>query len=235
MDLRLAGVFVKRVCVLGSPVPGEGPGNTTTPTFCDTEPTALLVVVVAGAFLLLLAILVLLTILVVRRRPVPVAAPMSYAVAPVVEPTSLHVPPAPTVVAAPPAPVTDGRARGRNWRDVYGRLLDFVDKAMADVGRTMPEERSMPVSPPRFENEQSGTLGAELTVLGSAHVHAAHAAWSHALFQFYLLARDVNEAHAKNLAESQYRHEVLELRRTRSSVYELADALRRQATQELRA
>jgi hypothetical protein len=106
---------------------------------------------------------------------------------------------------------------------------------MADVGRTMPEERSMPVSPPRFENEQNGTLAAELTVLGSAHVHAAHAAWSHALFQFYLLARDVAEAHAKNLAESQYRHEVLELRRTRSAVFELADALRRQATQELRA
>lgn len=114
-------------------------------------------------------------------------------------------------------------------------MLDLVDNAMANVGRTMPDDRSMPVSPPRFENEQSGTIAAELTVLGSAHVHAAHAAWSHALFQFYLLARDVAEAHAKNLAESQYRHEVIELRRTRAMVFELADTLRRQATQELRA
>ena len=229
MDLRLAGVFVKRVCIMGSPVPGDGPGNTTTPTICDTEPTALLVILVAGAFLLLLALFALIAILALRRRPtvqyvqVPAAAPIGASVAP------------PSIVSAAPVAVTDGRGRARNWRDVYGRLLEFVDKAMADVGRTMPDERAMPVSPPRFENEQSGTLAAELSVLGSTHVHAAHASWSHALFQFYLLARDVAEANAKNLAEGQYRHEVVELRRTRASVFELADALRRQATQELRA
>lgn len=221
MDLRLAGVFVKRVCVMGSPVPGEGPGNTTTPTICDSEPTTLLVVIVAGAFAVLLALIALLAIAVaVRRRPVERAV----ASAP------------PTVaLSVPRAAIADGNSGSRSWRDIYRRMLDFVDKAMADVGRTMPDERSMPVSPPRFENEQSGTLAAELTVLGSAHVHAAHAAWANALFQFYLLARDVAEAHAKNLAESQYRHEVVELRKTRATVFELADALRRQATQELRA
>jgi hypothetical protein len=233
-------VFVKRVCIMGSPVPGRGPGNTTTPTLCDTEPTALLVAIVAGAFALLLAIVLLLAILAVRRRPV--APPVQVVAAPSYEPPRAPGPAPASVAATPPltaaphtpVPPTDGQPR-RNWRDVYGRMLEFVDKAMADVGRTMPEERSMPVSPPRFENEQNGTLAAELTVLGSAHVHAAHASWSHALFQFYLLARDVTEAHAKNLAESQYRHEVVELRRTRSTVFELADALRRQATQELRA
>ena len=232
--LQLAGVFVKRVCIMGSPVPGKGPGNTTTPTLCDTEPTALLVVAVAGGIALLLALILLVAVFALRRRP-RTAAPVAYV--PMPGPAAAAAPEAiapPSI--APVAPVvSDGRARGRNWRDVYGRLLEFVDKAMADVGRTMPEERSMPVSPPRFENEQSGTLAAELTVLGSAHVHAAHAAWAHALFQFYLLARDVAEAHGKNLAESQYRHEVLELRKTRATVFELADALRRQATQELRA
>ncbi len=246
MDLRLAGVFVKRVCIMGSPVPGDGPGNTTTPTICDTEPTALLVVLVAGAILLVLLVLVLLATLTARRRrPAPTTR---YVPAPSVDgspevvpassvdrPTEVVPPPAQPVAATPPLAVTDGRSRSRNWRDVYARLLEFVDKAMSDVGRTMPEERSMPVSPPRFENEQSGTLAAELTVLGSAHVHTAHAAWSNALFQFYLLARDVAEAHAKNLAESQYRHEVVELRKTRATVFELADTLRRQATQELRA
>jgi hypothetical protein len=227
MDLRLAGVFVKRVCIMGSPVPGRGPGNTTTPTICDTEPTALLVVLVAGAFMLALALVVLIAVLALRRRPAPL--PFAQPVSPV----GLDPPPPPQVALAPVA-VTDGK-RSPNWRDVYARLLEFVDKAMADVGRTMPDDRSMPVSPPRFENEQSGTLAAELTVLGSAHVHAAHAAWSQSLFQFYLLARDVAEAHAKNLAEGQYRHEVIELRRTRATVFELADAVRRQATQELRA
>lgn len=224
MDLRLAGVFVKRVCIMGSPVPGDGPGNTTTPTICDTEPTALLVVVVAGGFLLLFALLGVIAIVALRRRPA-----VQYVSIPE------RTPPTPPVAPGPPVALTDGRGRARNWRDVYGRLLEFVDKAMIDVGRTMPDERSMPVSPPRFENEQSGTLAAELSVLGSTHVHAAHASWSHALFQFYLLARDVAEAHAKNLAEGQYRHEVVELRRTRANVFELADAVRRQATQELRA
>jgi hypothetical protein len=227
MEQRLAGVFLKRVCIMGEPVPGRGPGNTTTPTICDTEPTLLLVVIVAGAFVLLLALMVLIAILLLRRRSAAPAVP--YVPAPPV----LAQPPPPSAVTT--APVTDGKVRGRDWRDVYGRLLELVDRAMEDVRRTMPEDRTMPVAPPRFENEQSGTLAAELTVLGSAHVHAAHAAWSHALFQFYLLARDVAEAHAKNLAESQYRHEVAELRRTRASVFELADALRRQATQELRA
>jgi hypothetical protein len=165
--------------------------------------------------------------------PEPVSAPDPgpSSIAPVAEPPPHSAAPSEVPVAPPNG---DGRG-GRNWRDVYSRLLAFVDRAMVDVGRTMPDERSMPVSPPRFDTEESGTLAAELTVLGSTHVHAAHGAWAGALFQFYLLARDVAEANAQNLAESQYRHEVLELRKTRASVFELADALRRQTTQELRA
>ena len=217
----LAGLLVKRVCIFGQPVPGVRQGSTRTPRICDTEPTLLLVVLVAGVLLGAIAVGTALVLTRRQKPPVPLAS------------NPAPVPANPGAVHAQPARVVD-QQRGRNWRDIYVRLLAFVDRALADVERTMPDEQSMPVRPPRFENEESGTLAAELTVLGSAHVQAAHAAWSRTLFQFYLLARDVAEAGSQNLPEEQYRGEVLELRKTRTSVFEMADALRRLAAQELR-
>jgi hypothetical protein len=226
MKAYLAGLLVKRVCIFGQPVPGVRPGSTRTPRICDTEPTLLLVVLVAG--ILAGAIAITTALVLTRRRQPATDAPARPG--PASAPQPVHT----SGTVARSAGDGDGQP-GRNWRDVYARLLAFVDRATADVERTMPDERSMPVRPPRLESEESSTLAAELTVLGSAHVHDAHAAWSRALFQFYLLARDVADAGAQNLPEEQYRNEVLELRRTRSTVIEMADALRRQAAQELRA
>jgi hypothetical protein len=188
---------------MGTPVPGKTPGSTKTPTICNTEPTLLLVVIVAGVFHLATAIVV--AFIATRRWP---SSPMLGArIAPAGMDVPVVVPaPEPTTPPrrnAPPDVRSDGNPRGRNWRDVYVRFLSFVDKAMSDVARTMPDEGSMPVQPLLIQREESGTLAAELTVLGSSSVHEAHAAWSQALFQFYLLARDVAHAGSQNLPEEQ--------------------------------
>jgi hypothetical protein len=222
MEAQLAGLFVKRVCIFGDPVPGVRPGSTRTPTLCEDEPTALLVAVVVMA---LVGLIVLAGVLIATRRrgPRPTLVPSDAA----------SRPPSPPV-GRPVQVAGDGHQAGRNWRDVYVRLLAYVDRAMADVGRTMPDDRAIPVRPQRFENEESGRLAAELGVLGSTGVHAAHTEWARTLFQFYLLARDVADASAQNLPEEQYSSEVTELRKTRTAVFERADALRRQASEELR-
>jgi hypothetical protein len=193
-------------------------GSSRTPTLCESEPTLLLVVIVGG--LMLAAIAFATALIVTRRRPSG--------------PTARPAPVAPSAPAQPQEPTASERRQSdRSWRDVYARLLAFVDRAMADVARMMPDDTSMPAMPLRIENEESGRLAAEITVLGSSDVHAAHTAWTQALFRFYLLARDVAEAWSQNLPEEQYREDVIELRRTRANVIAMADALRRQVNREL--
>lgn len=209
----LAGPFYKRVCIFGDPVPGRRPGSTRTPTLCEWEPTLLLVVIVGGV---MLAAIVLATAwIVTRRRTVPMPAPLSRDTA-----------------ASSQQPVVSGR--DRSWRDVYARLLAFVDRSMADVVRVMPDDASMPATPMRTDSEESATLAAEVSVLGSSSVHAAHTAWSQALFRFHLLARDVADAWSQNFPEEQYEQDTKELRRTRSTVIGLAETLRTQIDRELR-
>lgn len=212
MDIQLAGAFFKRVCIFGDPVPGVREGSTRTPTLCESEPTLLLVVLVGG---FLLAVIAFTTALIATRR------------------RGARTRPRPQV--APPAErATAQQHRDRSWRDVYGRLLGYVDRSMADVARVMPDDAAMPAAPVRTGSEEAATLTAEISVLGSSDVTAAHAAWSQALFRFYLLARDVAEAWSQNLPEEQYEQDVKELRRTRTAVVGLADTLRTQIDQELR-
>src|SRR5262245_31847310 len=65
--MELAGLFMKRVCIFGTPVPGNGPGHTTVPTSCEVEPTLVLVMLVAGG--VLLTLIVVAALLFRRRGP----------------------------------------------------------------------------------------------------------------------------------------------------------------------
>lgn len=212
MDVDLAGAFFKRVCIFGDPVPGVREGSTRTPTLCESEPTLLLVVLVGGV---MLAAIAFTTALIVTGRR-KAATPQLVQVAPRVDRAA------------------ERQHRDRSWRDVYGRLLGYVDRSMADVARVMPDDATMPATPVRTGGEEAATLAAEISVLGSSDVTAAHAAWSQAIFRFHLLARDVAEAWSQHLPAEQYEEDVKELRRTRASVVHLADALRTQVSRELR-
>jgi hypothetical protein len=140
-----------------------------------------------------------------------------------------------------PATRPSGRVRERihdptreSKRQAYVRLMTFVDNAMAEVDRAMPEDDALPEDPIISANgEESGKVSAELRAAGSARVRSAYAAWSHTLFRFGFLARDVAEAAAQQLDAVEYADDVQELRKTRSTVYTLADGLRRQAAAEL--
>ncbi len=222
---ELAGPFFKRVCIFGTPVPGVRPGSTRTPRICDTEPTILLAVLVAGA---IVGVIVAVVLYVTGRRRDSLLSPAT--------------PPVMVVEGAaqqrdvqPRAPVGEERDRADEWRrDVYVRLMAFVDKAMAEVGRTMPEDDSVPDGPPIApEPEESGRLAAELRALASSRARSAYAAWAQTLFHFSLLARDVAEAESHSVPKDEYRDDVIELQRTRTTVFELADGLRRQAAEEL--
>lgn len=213
MDAHLAGAFFKRVCIFGDPVPGVREGSTRTPTLCESEPTLLLVVLVGGV---LLAAIAFMTASIATRRRSNDAH------------TRAQLPP-------PGEQASVQQHRDRSWRDVYSRLLGYVDRSMADVARMMPDELSLPAKPVRIDNEEGSRLAAEVSVLGSSDVHTAYTAWAQALFRFYLLARDVADAWAQNLPEEQYEPDVKELRRTRAAVIDLADALRGRIANELRS
>ncbi len=221
---ELAGPFFKRVCIFGTPVPGVRPGSTRTPRICDTEPTILLAVLVAGA---ILGVTVAVVLYVTGRRRNSLLSPAT--------PPVVVVEGAAQREVQPRAPVGEERDRSDEWRrDVYVRLMAFVDKAMAEVGRTMPEDDSVPDGPPIApEPEESGRLAAELRALASSRARSAYAAWAQTLFHFSLLARDVAEAEAHDVPKDEYHDDVIELQRTRTTVFELADGLRRQAAEEL--
>ena len=229
---QLAGLFVKRVCMYWQ-LPGERRGTFRATKVCDTEPTLLLIVLVGGAILSGLLLLYLYATRVRPRArngpaPAPVASDESRARGVSANGDSRRGG-SPTAVQAEPHPVPR-----EEKRQAYVRLMAFVDSAMAEVDRAMPEEQSLPQNPMISANgEESGKVAAQLRAAGSPRVRSAYAAWSHVLFRFGFLARDVAEAAAQEQDATEYAQDVEELRKARSNVYALADGLRRQAAAEL--
>lgn len=230
MTHQLAGLFVKRVCIFWQ-LPGPRSGTVRATKVCDTEPTVLLVVLVAGA---IISFLVLAILYATRNR-----RRIRAGVVPA-RPSNGSSNGSSTERTAQPRTPDVPRERAQidptreTRRHAYVRLMAFVDNAMAEVDRAMPEDDSVPSDPIISANgEESGKVAAELRAAGSARVRSAYAAWSQTLFRFGFLARDVAEAAAQQLDAAEYADDVAELRTTRSNVYALADGLRRQAAAEL--